>query len=110
MNGIFSIVPIEVWRDKRLTLEQMRVLGVLFSFQGKSTDVVCPSRAEIAARCGMHISNVSSATTGLERLGWLLKDGKGGHSKASRYTITVPEFPEVGTVTRSAGHKAGGDQ
>lgn len=102
MNGIFSIVPIEVWRDKRLTLEQMRVLGVLFSFRGKNTDVVWPSRAEIAARCGMNVCNISSATTALERLGWLMKEGKGGHSKATRYTITVPEFPEVGTVAHSA--------
>lgn len=69
MNGIFSIVPIEVWRDKRLTLEQIRVLGVLLSFREKNSDVAWPSRDEIAARCGMHRSNVSNAPTALERLG-----------------------------------------
>jgi hypothetical protein len=115
MNGIFSIVPIEVWHDKRLTLEQMRVLGVLFSFRGKNTDVVWPSRAEIAARCGMNVCSVSSAIAGLEWLGWLA-EVESGHSTATRYTITVPEFPEVGTVARSATvtewatRKAGGGQ
>lgn len=102
MNGVFSVVPIEVWRDKRLTLEQMRVLGVLFSFKGKTTNVVWPSRAEIAARCGMNVCNISTATTALERLGWLTKAGKGGYSRATRYTITVPELAKVETVACSA--------
>ncbi|MFT3759328.1 helix-turn-helix domain-containing protein [Thauera sp.] len=102
MNSVFSIVPIEVWRDKRLTLEQIRVLGVLLSFRRKNTDAVWPSRGEIAARCGMHLSNISSATSALERLGWISKEGKGGHSKATRYTITAPEFLGDETVTESA--------
>lgn len=113
MGEIFSIVPLEVWADKRLTLKQMRVLGVLFSFRGKNTDTVWPSRAQIAERSGMSVCHVSTATTELERLGWLRKDGKGGHSKSTRYTITVPEphdletvpdsgtVPEVGTVPES---------
>lgn len=102
MAAIFSIVPIEVWRDKRLTLEQMRVLGVLFSFRGKNTDTVWPSRQQIAERCGMNLCNISTATTALERLGWLRKDGKGGHSKATRYTITVPDICDGKTVAHSA--------
>ena len=93
----FSIVPMEVWQDKRLTLEQLRVLGVLFSFRGKDTNTVWPSRAEIAKRCGMH------PTSALERMGWLTKEGKGGYSKASRYTINVPEtVAERATVVDSA--------
>lgn len=90
MQGTFSILPIEVFLDKRLTLEQVRVLGALFSFRGKDTNVVWPSRRQIAERCGMHLSNISTATSALEKLGWLTKDGKGGHSKATRYAITVP--------------------
>ncbi|MDD2989107.1 MAG: helix-turn-helix domain-containing protein [Zoogloea sp.] len=103
-TAIFSIVPVEVWADKRLTLKQMRVLGVLFSFRNKNTDIVWPSRAQIAERCGMSVCHVSTATTDLERLGWLRKDGKGGHSKSTRYAITVPDLidaetvPETGTV------------
>lgn len=87
----FARVPIEALRDKRLTLEQFRVLGALLSFRRKVGDVVWPSRQAIADVCGIHPANISSATSALERLGWLTKDGKGGHSKATRYTITVPE-------------------
>lgn len=113
MSELFSIVPLAVWADKRLTLKQMRVLGVLFSFRGKNTDIVWPSRAQIAGRCGMSPCHVSTATSELERLGWLQKDGKGGHSKSTRYTITVPDLhgletvpdsgtvPEFGTVPES---------
>jgi hypothetical protein len=90
MQATFSILPVEVFLDKRLTLEQVRVLGALFSFRGKDTNVVWPSRRQIAERCGMHLSNISTATSALEKLGWLTKDGKGGHSKATRYAITVP--------------------
>ena len=100
--NIFSMVPIEVWRDKRLTLEQVRVLGVLLSFRAKNTDTVWPSRKQIAERCGMNVCNISTATSSLERLGWLRKDGKGGHSKATRYTITVPDLEGSGTVAYSA--------
>lgn len=94
---IFAIVPIEALKDRRLTLEQLRVLVALFSFRGKNTNTVYPRRQAIAERTGMHLANISSATSALERLGWLTKEGKGGHSKATRYTITVPE-----TVAQSA--------
>ena len=108
MGEIFSIVPLEMWADKRLTLKQMRVLGVLFSFRGKNTDTVWPSRALIAGRCGMSPCHVSTATSELERLGWLQKDGKGGHSKSTRYTITVPELRDIETVSNSGTVPKGG--
>lgn len=85
-----SVVPIEVIQDKRLTLEQTRVLVALFSFRNKVTNTVWPSRAAIAERTGMHTSNISSATTALVALGWLTKEGLGGHSKSTRYTLCVP--------------------
>lgn len=106
---IFSIVPIEVWRDKRLTLEQIRVLGAILSFRAKDTNIVWPRRSEIAERSGMHPSNISTATSALVKLGWLEKDGRGGHSKATRYTIRVPDtvahsatVAEQATVAQSA--------
>lgn len=104
-NVIFSIVPIEVWADRRLTLEQVRVLGALLSFRGKNTDLVWPSRQQISERTGgMHQANISTATSALEKLGWLTKEGKGGHSKATRYRITVPEttVAESATVAEQA--------
>lgn len=94
---IFAIVPVAAFLDKRLTLKQLRVLGALLSFRSKSSNTVWPSREAIAERCGMHLSSISTATSALERLGWLVKEGKGGFSKASRYTITVPH-----TVAQSA--------
>ena len=90
-------MPVDAFLDRRLTLEQLRVLGALFSFRGKDSNTVFPSRKAIAARCGMHQSNISTATSALVRLGWLSKEGKGGHSKATRYTIKVPD-----TVAQSA--------
>lgn len=87
----FAIVPTEVMMDTRLTLEAMRVLVTLFSFRNKLTGLAFPSREAISGRCGMHPSNISAATTKLVELGWLVKDGAGGYSKATKYTITIPE-------------------
>jgi len=99
----FTIVPNQVWADRRLTHEQLRVLGALLSFCTPENRTCWPRRQLIADRSGVHIANVSSATTALEGLGWLLKDGKGGHSKATRYTIIVPEtLAESATVADQA--------
>ncbi len=99
----FTIVPNQVWADRRLTLEQLRVLGALLSFCTPESRTCWPRRQLIADRSGVHIANVSSATTALEGLGWILKDGKGGHSKATRYTITVPEtIADSATVAEQA--------
>ncbi len=85
--SLFALVPVEVIQDRRLTLEQMRVLIALLSFRNKAGDTVWPSREAIAERTGMHPANISKATSALVQLGWLEKDGKGGYSKATRYTI-----------------------
>ena len=97
-----SVVPIEVIQDRRLTLEQTRVLIALFSFRNKVTNTVWPSRAAIAERTGMHPSNISSATTALVALGWLQKDGLGGYSKSTRYTLCVPDLSKPTTVADQA--------
>lgn len=94
----FAVVPLEVVQDRRLTLEHTRVLVALFSFRNKVTNTVWPSRAAIAERTGMHPSNISSATSALVSLGWLLKEGLGGHSKSTRYTLCVPELVKPTTV------------
>jgi hypothetical protein len=88
---LFAMVPIEVYSDQRLTLQQHRVLGVLCSFREKGGNVVWPSREKIAERCAMHVANISKATSDLERMGWLKKEGKGGWTKATRYTICIPD-------------------
>ncbi len=96
MADIFSIVPIAVFADRRLTLWHMRVLIALLSFRNKNTDTVWPSRETLAERCGgMHLSNISKVTTELCELGWLTKEGTGGKSRTTRYKITVPDLQTV---------------
>lgn len=100
--GTFSIVPIEIIKDRRLTLWQTRVLIALFSFRNKTTNTVFPSRTVLATRTGLHINNISATTSELEELGWLAKSGKGGFSKATRYELKVPNFLGVNpTVAES---------
>ena len=110
----FGITPSEVTMDNRLTLETMRVLVALFSFRNKVTGLAWPSREELSIRCGnMHPSNISEATTKLVELGWLLKEGKGGHSKSTRYTLSIPEevtamekvFKQKSEERKAAGRK-----
>lgn len=105
-NGdpIITIMPIAVLLDHRLTLIQTRVLGAIFSFRNKDTGVASIKRETIAIRCGYSNRTISEATTQLERLGWLVKNGKGGFSKASEFRVTVPDLgtvPEAGTVPGS---------
>ena len=101
----FALIPIEVALDRRLTQRQMRVLIALFSFRSKTTNTVWPSRAAIAARTNMDETRISVATSDLVKLGWLLKVGEGGHSKATRYTLCVPEI-EGATIPESGMVKA----
>lgn len=97
-----ALVPVEAYRDHRLTLIQLRVLMALYSFYNpRNRNLVWPKRATLAKRCGYSEKTISTATTGLVKLGWLQKDGKGGFSKAVVYTITVPESETVVTVPSS---------
>lgn len=97
-----ALVPVEAYRDHRLTLIQLRVLIAMYSFYNpRNGNLVWPKRATLANRCGYSEKTISTATTGLVKLGWLQKDGKGGFSKAVVYTITVPESETVVTVPSS---------
>nr|MBL8410725.1 helix-turn-helix domain-containing protein [Dechloromonas sp.] len=90
--GRFAIVPAEVLQDDRLTFNQMRVLLALLTFRPKDGDYVFPRRETIAEACRLPPTKVSVATTDLERLGWLKKEGNGGKSRASRYTFLMPDY------------------
>jgi len=97
-QDVFSIVPIEVIQDPRLTKRQIKVLIALLSFRGKNTNTVWPSREKLSDRCNLPVTRISQTTSELVDLGWLIKDGKGGFSKSTRYQITVPNLV---TVTKS---------
>lgn len=103
-DNIFSIAPIEICLDDRLTKMQIKVLLALLSFRAKNTDVVWPKRETLSARCGYCPSVISRVTSQLVELGWLQKVGGGGYSKSCEYRITVPSLETVTnseTVTES---------
>lgn len=106
--NIFSVVPIEVIQDQRLTKNQLKVLIALLSYRGKNTNLVYPSREKLSERCGIRPTTISLITTELSELGWLKKTGKGGFSKATRYTLTVPKLstvPKTRTVPKTSTRK-----
>ena len=92
-------MPLQVFQDKRLTLRQIKVLGVLLSFKSKKSEYVWPSREKISEICGLTTTRISTITTELSALGWLKKEGSGGRSRSTRYRICIPEtVPELSTV------------
>jgi hypothetical protein len=81
----YGVIPIEVFTDLRLSLRDIRVLGVLYAHDMDRDGECHPSRKIIAEMTGMSICRVSVATTRLCQFGWLRKLGKGGKSKTTRY-------------------------
>ncbi len=104
MDTRFSMVPLAVFSDRRLTYRQLVVLSVICSFRQGSNDLtVSAGREEIAERCGLHPSVISAATTDLVNLGWLEKSGRGGRAMKTTYLIMIPEtVAESETVTHYA--------
>lgn len=92
-NGdpIITIMPIAVIMDHRLTLIQMRVLAAIFSYRNKDSGVAAVKRETLSQRCGYAPMTISKATSELVALGWLVKSGKGGFSKATEFRVTVPD-------------------
>jgi len=100
-DPVFTIAPIEVALDRRLSLEQVRVLLALFSFRDKATGLVFPKRESIASRCGYAPKKISEITSSLVKLGWLVKVGSGGRSSPCQYQLMPPEtLTEKVTVNR----------
>jgi hypothetical protein len=103
---VFSIVPIEVFTDERLSKTDLRVLGAVLSFRNKDTNLCWPKREQIAERCGLPLCKISTATTHLVDLGWLEKSGDGGRSRSTQYKLLIPNLAtktitESVTVTKS---------
>ena len=97
----FSILPIEVLRDTRLTLRDLRVLIALHAFKDQAGHC-WPSRGLLAALTGLPEARISVATSRLVALGWVAKEGSGGRSRSCRYWLSVPEtVTESVTVTDS---------
>jgi len=91
----FSILPIEVLRDTRLTLRDLRVLIALHAFKDQAGRC-WPSRGLLAALTGLPERRITNVTTRLAAIGWLSKEGNGGRSRSCRYRLGIPK-----TVTRT---------
>lgn len=95
MSDIFAYMPVDIALDSRLSKTHLRVLIALYSFRSKNTEFAWPSRSKLSDRCGIPEYRISTTTTELEALGWLVKSGNGGRSMACRYRLTVPELETV---------------
>lgn len=97
MDSRFAMIPLAALLHPDLTFRTLKVYGAICSFRKDSADFcVEAGRDEIASRCGFNASIVSTATTELQRLGWLIKQGAGGRIKGgcglkTTYTILTPE-------------------
>lgn len=102
-DSFFGDVFRAALEDSRLTGNQLRVLLGLLSFWSKKTNRINPKREALSRRCGgIAVCKLSTATTELEKMGWIRKVGNGGKSKSNEYLITIPErqtVPETVTVT-----------
>lgn len=86
----YAKVPLSAISDDRLTFRQFKVLCALLSFADKRGQCN-PSREQIAIRSGVDLSHVTRTTASLVELGWVLKIGTGGNSRATNYTVKTPE-------------------
>jgi len=90
MNKII-VAPLEALTDPSLTDQERRVLFALFSFRGRLTEYVWPTREQIGERANIKdLAAVSKRTKSLAEKGWLSKFKK-GYSGHISYTLTLPE-------------------
>ena len=85
-NFIYCIP--EILQDKRLSLNQIKVLLALFSFRNKTTNLCFPSRNSISKKTGIRVTTVSDVTTELVSLNWVSKKW---HDSKYKYEITIPD-------------------
>lgn len=92
----FAMIPLAALIAPNLTFRTLKVYGAICSFRKDSAVfLIEANREEIASRCGFNASIVSTATTELQRLGWLIKQGVGGRRVGggglkTSCTITIP--------------------
>lgn len=89
------VSPLEALTDSRLSEPERKILLVLFSFRGRTTDVVFPGIAAIARRAGYKDkTRISKITTQLAEKGWLIKR-KRGFTGCNEYQLIMPEAAEI---------------
>jgi len=80
-------MPMEIITDKELSDTDRRVYAALASHMDKETMLCCPPRAVIAETLGISVRQVTRSTNMLKKNGHLSKNGGGGRSRPSRYTL-----------------------
>jgi DNA-binding transcriptional ArsR family regulator len=103
--NIFGKIPIRVSKDKRLTLNDIRVYGALSSFQGNN-DSCFPSLDKISERSGVHKSHISKHTRRLEECGYILKI-RCGKRINNRYIVNNDLLCEESSKKTIDDHKRG---
>ena len=99
MTDRFTQLPLSALTDHRLGITDLRVLAGVYSFGSKPGDVVWPSRAAIADRCGYCEAVVSRSLSRLVKLGWI---GRKQNRGPNHITLLLPEtVTTVVTVTSS---------
>ena len=88
-DGGYFQLPRALCYDDRLTHSQRTIMLTLGSHVFMN-DTVFPSRATLHALTGIDVSDISSHTTALQRLGWLKKRNASGQT--TRYALTVPTY------------------
>jgi uncharacterized phage protein (TIGR02220 family) len=84
----FIMCSTEIIQDKRLSLNQIKVLLALFSFRNNDTGLCFPSRNSISKKTGIRITTVSEVTTELESLEWVEKTW---HESLYKYHVRIPD-------------------
>ena len=84
------VAPLEALTDPSLTDQERRVLLALFSYRGRLTENVWPTREQIGERANIRdLAAIGKRTTSLAEKGWLIKFKK-GFSGHMTYTMQFP--------------------
>jgi len=84
------VAPLEALTDPDLTDQERRVLLALFSYRGRLTENVWPTREQIGQRANIKdLAAIGKRTTSLAKKGWLVKFKK-GFSGHMTYTMKFP--------------------
>ena len=84
------VAPLEALTDPDLTDQERRVLLALFSYRGRLTENVWPTREQIGQRANIKdLAAIGKRTTSLAKKGWLVKFKK-GFSGHMTYTMQFP--------------------
>ena len=84
------VAPLEALTDPELTDQERRVLLALFSYRGRLTENVWPTREQIGERANIKdLAAIGKRTSSLAKKGWLIKFKK-GFSGHMTYTLQFP--------------------